>query len=458
MTKPPGWNVEHTHFVELPSVGEQLARYRARGDPTGLYNPALVDHLESHPDKRSFKLVVRTVGERSVVEMNGPADRTIRGWRPTEGEIGELSRYGEVGFAAEVASTTVSLHGVDRADIPAVARLPFALEVNWDPPLSFEEGVSTENLRGSEYFQFTDVPEDVSLPSWLRIGILDGGYGGSGSFEIPHAEAVGIDEELATDFTDEGDWRTADDHGSDVTNICARMLAGGHDDLFVPLKVRPVNHTSSRLDVQDSVRAAIEFAEMNGIDVLNISLGTSGVRTACPSLYCPELYSYTQAGFLPFAAVGNLDVNGVEFPGGEWTTIGVGGVTHDCSSGNGYERFEDDAGYYGSSYGYIQFHDPFEQMTHCHYCRAASEGVGEFSPKVYGSYVVETDAGEALHGTSYASPQAAAVGAIMRGNGLADYGQAESIFRAMDGYIVCPDEAAGEGQLLDAAYAYEQTK
>ncbi len=440
----------------------RVRRYRASDDPEILYNPSLVDALRE--DRQAFDLVVRTLGERSVVDGSGPAARTIYGWRPTDREIEALSRFGEVGFVGGIA-TSVSVRGVARGDLASVAALPFVLEMTRDPPLAVDRdspdasgrGTPASELRGGSYFRFSELPSAASIPSWLRIGIVDRGYGGAGAFRTAHAEEMGIDGDLARDFTDEGGWRTGDDHGSDVANTCAYMLPDGHDRLFVPLKVVPTRRTPSRGEVRDNVRAAIEYAEKEGIAVLNLSLGTDRSLSTCPSAYCAELYSYADAGFLPFAAIGNRDADGVEFPGGERCTIGVGGVAGSCDDGRQVARYVGEDGYYGSSFGSVRYHDPVRNRTYCHYCRYLGRGDGGFSPSVYGSYLTLTDAGETLAGTSFAAPQAAAAGAVVLGNDPGSFEDVAAAFRGMDRVDVCPDEAAGAGQLLDAEYAHRVT-
>ena len=463
--------VEHVHFLNFDSVRRQVARFHETDDPAVLYNPALTRRLERNPDQDALDLIVRTVGEQSVVDAMGPIERTIHGWRPRQPEVEVLSRFGDVGFVGSVASTTVTLRNVPRASIPDIAALPFVLEVNWDPPLNLDpgpaqvsaaDGATLSELTGSEYFGFSDLPADASIPPWLKIGIVDRGYGDTSDFEQAYAEAVGIDEDLAMDFTGEDEWRNDDRHGTNVANICAAMLQSGndvlsadHEGLIVPLKVVPTGHTPSRLDVRDNLRSAIEYAERHGISVLNISLGTSGMRLACPSAYCPELYRYTHAGYVPFAAVGNRNTKGVQFPGGEWFTIGVGGIGGTCAENANYERYVGEDEYFGSSYGRIWYHDPLQDETHCHICRAVSERLSRFAPNVYGSYLTQTGAGTSVAGTSFASPQAAAAGALVLANGCDNHEEVTGIFREMDRREICPDETALGGQLLDAVHAYE---
>lgn len=462
--EPPQDDVLHRHVGRLETVRRQVRRYERTGDPTWLYDPVLAAHLDGEPPEERIDLVVRTVGERSVQETGGPADRTIHGWRPTDGEVETVARFGSVGFVGEVATTTIAVRNVAPEDVRAIADLPFVLAVGRDPPLAVDRpgtvqpdgGVPLAELRSSDYFRFSELPSEVSIPSWLRIGIVDRGYGGSGDFAFPRAAALGIDEDLARDFTDEGEWYDGDDHGSNVANTCAAMLPDGHDDLFVPLKVVPTGRTPSMPDVRDRIRAAIEYAEIHGIQVLNLSLGATGYQRTCPSTFCAELSSYVDAGYLPFAAVGNRDTSGVGFPGGEWLTIGVGGVSGTCG-GASYERYVDGDGYYGSSYSTVRYHDQINDRTHCHFCRHRSGQFRGFSPSVYGCYRPRTEAGVTLWGSSYACPQAAAAGALALANEPRGYREVASLFRGMDRYGICPERAAREGQLLDAEYVYRET-
>ena len=467
-------DVYHTHVTELASMQAQLNRVEQLGDPEVLYNPALTRHLDENPEKDSFHLYVITIGEESVVQEKRGPERMIHGWRPRESEVDHLSDYGEIGFVPRFIATKVYLRDVKRSNIPKLAELPFVLEINWVPPLgeessdydyscfarsdNLDEGVHVDDLRSSNYFKFDEVNRNED---WLfKVGIADTGYAGHGHslFAESYAEEIGLDEELAKNFTegavmDGPDWRNPSNscHGDDVADMCAYMLQHGHDELFVPLKVK---HTSqSPSETAEYLSEAIEYAEEHHIDILNMSLGIEDPLSYCPSTFCEELKSYTEAGHFPVASTGNQErTDAVTFPGGEWFTIGIGGVFGSCEGGDYQIHYE-------SNRGTITFETSDE--THCHWCATAVGSYSShFSPQAHGCYSTETDSNEdenVLSGTSYAAAQASAVALVMRSNYLLDYEEALSNFKEMESKWLCPITDARHGQLIDAELADDQT-
>lgn len=442
----PTADVHHPHPTELPEHRDTVERYERTGDPTELINPVLREHVrENSPETVDVK--VRTVGERATVISEGTYERTIDGWRPTGNEVAQLARFGDVEFVPEFISTRVELADVDVDDLKAIADLGFVIGVAWNPPVELEwhqNPVPVEDLYSNSYYWFDGVSGNYSVPSDLRIGIIDTGYvgGGTSAYSSSHAESSphGIDTSLAETFEPNWDYDDGRNHGDTVADSAAYMLDDGHSDLFVPLKFLGETQ-NSRTSTE-----AIEFAEKHDIDVINMSFGGPSSDSQCPETYCDELDSYTSAGFIPTASSGNSDADGtVTFPGGEWLSIGVGGIDDSgCSADDTYSAHDD------SNHGTIAY-------DNCSYCSARAPVTEQFVPHVYASYATETEAGEVAGGTSNAAPQAAAAAVIMQSNGLYNYDEAESIYRNMNYFDICPSGEAQEGQLLDAWDAHYRT-
>ena len=446
----PSQPIEHIHPTEIPEVQEQIGR--AKNDPTELIDSTLRQHIQENPSGEPIDIKVRTVGRRVITSSEGTYKRTIRGWQPHPSEVGRLRRFGDIEFVPEFISTRIELGNVDPDDLERIASLEFVLGISWNPPVELDrlpagtEGIPKEDLYSNSYFWFDGISGTYDINRNIRIGIVDTGYvgGGASDFTESYAERSphGIDESLADAFNSAWDEDDGDYHGDNVTDVAAYLLDDGHDDLFVPMKMFGSSGTVR------STGEAIEFAERYEIDVLNLSFGGATSSTNCPSVYCDELGSYTSAGYIPIASSGNLDADGtVTFPGGEWLTIGAGGIdTESCSNGS-YSAAS------GSNYGTIRYNG-------CVYCSFFSpQNVNRgFVPRIYASYETATDTSETLRGTSYASPAVAAVAAIMQSNGLYNYDTAEEIFQEMQWSQVCPDDEAEGGQLLDAWDAYYRTR
>lgn len=441
----PSSDVYHTHVTELPLIQRRLEKFDKSSDPREFFHESLVKHLQENPTKDSFNIIVRTLGERNRVTDNGPYERTIHGWRPTDAEVARLSDFGKVGFVPEFISTTMSLHDVARKDLTRIAALKFVVEINWDQPVELEgSSISVSDLRDVSYYDFSGASYDVK--SYNEVGVIDSGYAGGGASKYSSSLASDyIDTDIANDFTSENTgWDDTDyDHGDNVMDTIQAMLKQDQANTYVPLKV--LNSNTSVSEVNDNVRAAIEYAEKEYIDTINLSLGTSGPSDTCPSLFCAELDAYTMsAGYFPFASAGNdSSESGPTYPGGEYLTIGVGGIDDSGCSNKDYHR--DNI----SNYGKVD-------LTNCAYCSQYASS--EFCPHIYGCYHTKTDTGKILDGTSYASPQAAAAGVIMKSNDLYDYQTAVQEFKSMDWWTICPDSAAKTGQLLDAYHADKQTE
>jgi hypothetical protein len=440
----PTADVHHQHPTEIPANQQTIERYERTGDPTELINSVLLEHVrENSPETVDVK--VRTVGQRSTVVSEGPYERTINGWQPTRNEVAQLERFGTVEFVPEFISTRVELADVDVADLKTIADLGFVIGIAWNPPVEPEwhqNPVPAQDLYSNDYYWFDAVSDDYDIPSNVSIGIIDSGYSGNSDYsgDLAREGSFGIDTSLADEF--DPNWDKDDDsyHGDTVTDSAAYMLDNGHNELFVPLKIFG-DTANSRTSTE-----GIEFAERNGIDVINMSFGGPSSDSQCPETYCDELDSYTSAGYFPTASSGNADSDGtVTFPGGEWLSIGVGGIDDSgCSDSTTYSAHDD------SNHGTIAY-------DNCSYCSSRAPVNEQFVPHVYSCYATETGAGNIAGGTSNAAPQAAAAAVIMQSNYLYNYEEAESIFRNMDYYDICPSDEAKEGQLLDAWDAYYQT-
>lgn len=449
----PTSDVNITHATELPMMQRRVDEYNRNGNSKVFYHKLLAEHLRQNPGKGSFDLIVTTIGEAKTVTSNRYG-RTINGWTPTTDEIATLEEYGDIEYVPEFISTDVGLQNVARRDLPRIASLDFVLSVNVEGKTKVGSGckgdeIGVDTLRSTSYFSFDTVENDYTIDSDIRIGVIDTGYDGSKtSYGNSYAADIGIDTNLAKDFTGSGTWN-ADEypHGTDVADTIAYMLGTdkGHSDLFVPLRA----NESSNSDRVTNIKNAVEYALQNDIDVINTSLAVylsdgTGSTDYCTQKICAEHDAYTDAGYLPFATAGNDGYTGkVDIPGGSWLTIGVGGINDGSCNTNDYSR--DGTSDYAPSFDY----------TTCSYCDYYANSGS--TPAVYGAYANKTDAGICLNGTSFSSPQAAAAGVIMVSNDQYSYTSSLQLFEDMNSYTVCPDEAAKRGQLIDAYYAWNQT-
>ncbi|WP_135851198.1 S8/S53 family peptidase [Halorussus salinus] len=453
----PTSDVNITHATELPKTQKRVEQYNNGADSKAFYQRALAEQLRRNPGKKEFDLVVTTIGEATTVETNRYG-RTVNGWKPTSNELATLGEYGDIGYVPEFSSTDVVLRNVARRDLPRIAAAEFVLSINIEGRTRVNgcgdsdcnSGIGVDSLRSTSYFSFDTVDSDYTVDSNVRVGVIDTGYDGSKScYESSYAADIGIDENLAKDFTGSGTWNEDEySHGTHVADTIAYMLGTnkGHSNLFVPLRA----NESSNDDRIANVKQATEYALKNDIEVINNSLAlylgdSTGSTDYCPQKICAEHDAYTNAGYLPFATAGNDGYeNKVDIPGGSWLTIGVGGIDQGSCSGNDYSR--DSASDYAPNFDYTQ----------CSYCDYYANSGS--APTVYGAYHTATDAsGSHLCGTSFASPQAAAAGVIMVSNDQYSYVDSRQIFEEMNTYTICPDDAAKRGQLIDAYHAWNQT-
>lgn len=411
------------------------------------YNYYLKERLQEHTENDRIDISVRTIGKRSEITSNGTYERQIKGWTLTDDEIDTLSTYGTFDFIPDFISTTASLSHVLVGDLAEIANLPFVIELNYEPEIK-EESFDKNDIRGDSFLRFAEA--NYNIGSNIRIGLIDRGYegGGHGAYTSSHADDIGIDNFASKDFSDDDNWTAViSDHGDNMANTTAWCIGqgNGHDDLFVILKTRGFNNTGTHAS---RIRSAIEYAEQEDIEIINMSLGTDGPYDYCPSIFCDELSSYTDAGYLAFASTGNdSETDKATFPGGGWYTIGAGVADSMCGTSD-YDRRS------SSNYGDIEFYHIQYGIPYCSFCYNAA-GTQEFTPDVYGLSV--DTASDSITGTSVASAQAAAAGAIMIDNNVSGYNSAKATFRDMENYEICPNWAALEGELLDAEYADQNT-
>lgn len=460
----PTSEVNLPHLLDQPKVQQNITRHDETSNPEVFYNRFLKEGLQNNPDKDTFKVVVGTVGERKTITTEGTYQRTIHGWKPTAGEISELSQFGSVGYTSSFNGTTVTIKGVERGDIPKIAERDFVLRLTWDAPIALDadncgdgSGINVDTLRSNDYYWFRNIDGEYDISSDIRIGIIDTGYDATETaYASPHASDIGIDGSLAKDFTTDGDPNndtySQDEcysHGTNVADTTAYMLDSSacHSNLFVPLKIWSDSNRNDEQAASDNLRDAIEYAVQNDIEVINISSGmrnTTMLTNYCTEQFCNSLNSYAMADYIATATSGNAGhTDSVQQPGGSWLTIGTGGINQNRCSNADYQR--DGSSCYAPSYDY----------TTCNYCENyASSGS---SPTVYGSYHTETDAGKVISGTSFAAPAAATCAAVMQANGIFNFSYARGHYEDMNMHTICPDEAAKDGELLDGYEAHYST-
>lgn len=434
------------HISELPTVKQQLKAYEETREVGHLLTHHLRKELAENSGQ-SINLTVSTCGERSEMYSNGQFGRLLHGWRPTDAEVAELEKFGDVIFAPDVVSTKVGLSNVAVDDIPKIAALDFVLEIGHDSALQLSDSetndVSTQStpsaddLKTSSHNSFDT--ETYDLTTYTQVGVIGTGYPSSTSWSKNWAEYIGIDTNKAKDFV-ENDWRNGLKHGTDCADTVAYMLKEGdpESNLMVPLKVYD---TSNYEVVTSAFRSAIDYATKNDIPICSTSVETAANEGTCPSTLCEELDSYCSAGYMITCATGNDSKESeVCHPATSYFTIGVGGYSGSCSGG--YSRDSN------SNYGSILYYDDNFNTTYCSWCYNAA-GEYSFQPDVYGCYSFNTDAGNNIAGTSFAAPVVAAGGAVHHSAyGSTDYATHRSKYHGMNNHTVCPSESSKSGDVL----------
>lgn len=469
----PDSPVQTRHPLTSGRAQERIERFQQEQRPEILYKQSLVDEIERSDDDRQIPIAVKTVGQSVSITSDGPRRRRIDGWRPQKDEVRELGKFGSVEHVPDFISTKVSMRDVRIADLEQIAKLPHVIEINYDPdatPDSVHYDKST--LRSNEVYWFESVEDDYSISWPRRVAILDDGYQeGEGAYETNHAAEIGHTIS-SRDFTDEDDWSNVTYesdgeviyHGTTVADSVGYMIdpehgERTHDNLFAHFKVA----SESQSFWASTVRSAIEHAMRNDIPVINMSFSSSLDGSYCSSQFCDSLQSYVAGGYIPLASTSNdNDSQGVGHPGSSAWDIAVGGFVegddHDFVRASFPDDDPDDE--HGSNYGYIRagYYDSRGWFRiECDECFERIETDRNFYPDVYGCYATRTNSDGTAGGTSNATPQVAAAALIMQENQLYDFDQARNILNDMNYYAVEPDEAAEEGQVVDAFDAYYST-
>ncbi len=443
------------HKTELPAVQKGITQYDRSGEPSDLYSPRIREAVEGDISEDEVVVQVYTMGESSSVTTK-KYSRELNGWTPKDEEIEALREYGKLEFASDFTSTQVVLSGVKPSDVPEIADKDFVVYVDrfmsegeGEPePEASDDGVWHKNeLYSTSFYWYEDFESDYSIDN-IQVAVIDNGYdyASHGSFDTAWAEdEVGIDEGTADAFN--SDWDNAGSHGTDVADALAyqmREYVSGSHDPIVPLRA---GHGVC------PDKGAIEFAMQNDIEVINHSRDIDGPSETCPDDFCDEYSCYVDCGYIPLAAAGNIEVippddrDNVANPAISWFTIGVGGFHTEQSQG--YARHLRSRTLEDSTVSDI-YHN-------CSNCSQDAEPPQNFEPMIYGAYLTETDSGSVIDGTSFATPAAAVSAVMMQDNGLFDYSEARGIFSDMQYLSIIPDEAADEGQIIDAFEAHWQT-
>ena len=454
----PSSNVYFTAPTEFPLLVSKVEQYNENRDPDFILHPAMQRQLEKH-DSEEINLLVRTIGERIETTSNGTPERNFFGFRCTSDEVSELAKYGEVVSTPQFATTKLSLHNVNVDKLEEIANLPFVLEVNYEPTLTLDPkgpdqvgtSVHIDDLRKENYHRYSEIDGDWEISNAHKIGYIDSGYRGEGHgpFEDSYAEQYGfVNESLANDF--HSGWDDPDPfnsglyHGDASMDLGAYMLGRQNvpDSVESPMVPLYVYDNSIECTI---IRDAIRFAMKENIPVISASWGTENVDYNCPSIFCDLLLSYNQCGGIFVSSAGNDDnTHQVDYPGGEYLSIGVGAVNDEKTRyGYDYER----ASY--SNYGEINLH----QCTECY----KEFDDKSFSPNVYGYGPVRDDNWDVYRGTSSATAQVGITALMMKCVQNSTHKDVVAIFDSMDRYKIFPDDAAQTGQFNDAEYAYKKS-
>jgi len=457
-------DVYFTAPTELPLLVSKVEQYNEERDSDIILHPALKRQLESH-DSEEINLLVRTIGERIETTSSGTPQRDFFGFRCTSDEVSELENYGDVAFVPQSSSTKLSLSNVNVDKIEEIAELPFVLELNHESEVirniedsgntDYPSYVDLDDLRKGEYHGYSNIDGDWEVSDTHTIGYIDNGYRGDGHgpFSESYAETYGfVNASLANDFhtgwDDPDGWGDDDDyfHGDASMDLGAYMLGEQNvpDSVEQPIMV-PL-YVYDNPNERSIVREAITFAINENIPVISASWGTELWNRSCPSEYCDLLLSYSQTGGIFVSATGNDEyTTKVDYPGGEYLSIGVGAVDDEKSKyPYDYERDPD------SNYGEIQ-------LDECSECYKEFDNA-HFSPNVYGYGAVRDSENWGVYGnTSAATAQVSITALMMKSVGSLGYKDVVAIFDSMDRHKIYPDDAARTGQFNNAEYAYKKS-
>ena len=469
--KPPESDIHHYHPLEYEGIQENFEKFKKSNNHWALYNYHLKETLKNN-DLDEINIKVQTVGEKTNIKTTGGYDREIKGWKATRTEVNQLAEFGTIKNVPEFSEPAVRINDVSVKDLERIADLSFTINIMYIPPDPLVENNSQlstsssttyrdiDDLRSGSFFNFNGT--DYNVASHVQIGVIDTGYGDTPNESSPyvfsenHAEKIGISEGDAKNFGEGNSWDNPEeggDHGTKMANIIAYMLDPnhnlGHSDLFIPLKVSYEDDDGNLKWSHSAIVDAIEYAEKEGIDILNLSFGT-GEWTICPTEYCKQYEGYRYSKYFGIASAGNDadQGSGVRDNSASTHNITIGGFSDDCS--NGYEAYS------SSQYGNVSYSNPGIGYE-CEYCSGYE--YSEFHPHAYGCYHIKTDTNNYYScGTSGATAQATAIAAIMQSNYLYDFEKAKQIYSDMSSVNICPSSKSEQGQMLDAKYAYNQTK
>jgi hypothetical protein len=451
------------HVADLPSARGRLRRYERTGETASLLTPHLHQKIQTM-GLETVDIQVQTTGRRNRIVSNGPYGRQLFGWQPTPNETKRLGEFGTVRETPNVASTNVGVSDVSTDDLAEIADLPFVLEIGADPTVSGRNSthslkqseatssVSTTSstlpwvgdIEGSAHSAFDSVSH--SLDSDLRVGFFIGKYdktGGASRYDTNWGKKVGINSDLAKDFTDSGGWQGGENsHSTDVLNTTARFLTNYNPtgDPLVPLRVWEEGTENIRAS---NFSNAIDYALTNDIAVSVTAVLITDNVSYCPSTVCSELESYTDAGYAMVVASGNQgdEKDGVDDPSQSYHTIGVGGYSGSCSGGKEHET--------SSQYDEVMYHD--SGLTYCSWCYDGGR-TSKFTPDVhscYSFYPTSNKDNELLYGTSFSAPVVAAGTAVhASANGAVYYSDHLQKYHQMNNHNVCPSSPSQLGQVL----------
>lgn len=461
-----------SHIIDQSAGIGRVRQYERTGNPDALMTPHLREQL-TDGEPETVDVQIQTSGQKNVIRSNGPFDRKLHGWQPKPGEVEQLSSYGSVGKTPDVASTNVGMTGVSVDDLPEIADLPFVMEIGINPSIQGRNGSnptgsdggparnittsstrpSLPEIKGSGHSDFDSISH--TLDSNLKIGFFIAGYDSSGSntyYETNWGTQVGLDSNLAKDFTNSGGWEGESGHATDVLNTTAKVISdhSSTDDHLVPLRTYNESENVKASEFANAVDYAIKNDIAASVTTLII---TNNIKT-CPSTVCAELESYASAGYLMTVASGNEEDDyddAVDDPSQSFQTLGVGGYGSSCSGG--YEHYLDTSSDLpsGSQYGEIEYHN--SGLTYCSYCYDGGR-TSKFTPDIYSCYeFYPTDSKDnyKLKGTSFAAPIVAAGAAIdASANPGISHGQRVEKYHNMNNYNVCTSTQAPLGQVLHA--------
>lgn len=398
------------HLLDTAGGRAGVQRYEQTGATEALVTPALGREVKQ--GRETVDLQIQTTGRRSPIRSRGPLRRELNGWRPTAAEVKRLGEYGEVGRTPKVASTKIPVAGVAVDDLSEIADLPFVLQLNHDPEI---EGVrnpqmtseiktsstpTADDVRSSDHANF----DAVSASTDVKLGGFIGGYtnGGPEVYSQNWAETVGIDTELAKNYSNDDDWRGDTvsiyvSHGTKVLNTAAYFLRPftSISNPVVPLRVY-----NGEGDVRASAfGAAVDYAITNDISASVCSLIITNNVGACTSAVCAELESYAAAGYTMAVACGSENKAGsVDDPASSYFTVGVG--AYGRNKHDGFSRYDDSQ-------------SATVDLRFCPWC-ADFGGYDHFCPSVYGpgEFTPTYSTGGSLTATSMAAPVVAAGSAV----------------------------------------------